>query len=842
MQGFWAMGGFLKNKAGCPAEQAGRMLGGQRRRGAGLLAATMMVALSAAAPVLAEERVAQAAPGAEQRAFNIPAQQLASALNAFGRQGGIQVTVDSATITGVQGQAVAGRFTVDEALRRLLAGTGVTGRFIDDRTVLLTKTAPQDGAVLLDPVMVEAAARAPRTSVIGGLPPDYAGGQVARGTQVGLLGNRDVMDTPFATSSYTARTIESQQAKSLADVLANEPSIRSDWSSRGGYSDSFSLRGLAVGAGDVAFGGLFGVAPRTFTSLEGIERVEVLRGLSALVSGVPPGGSLGGVINLVPKRAGNEPLTRFTTSYESDGYLAGHADIGRRFGPDNAFGVRVNAVYGKGDTAIDNQSAEIKHATAGVDYRGDAVRLSGDLGYLERRTDAPMRAASVSPTLTDVPGAPKAGTNFAQPWGFVELKSLHGALKGEVDLGSSVTAYASAGFRQNPTDLLVSVPTITALNGNFTERNLYFFDDVNSQTAETGLRTDFDTGPVNHRVNLSASAVWQTRYNVTYTLNTVASNLYNPVVVPKPNLSGYDTHPRLLSRQRLAGLAIADTLSVLDERVQLTLGLRRQQVTTDSYNGAVPSRQTSRYSESATTPAVALVVKPDPRLSLYANYIEGLSQGPVAPSGTANAGQVFAPFVSKQLEAGVKLDLGRLGATLSAFQITQPSGLATASRTGGLPVFGVDGEQRNRGIELYGYGELTEGLRLLGGVMVLDAVQTKTAGGVNNGKDAVASPDVQLNLGLEWDTPFLDGLTLSGGAVYTSGQYVNAANTQRIPSWTRFDVGASYLVEAKDTPIELRARVTNLFDKSYWASASPQLGALSTGAPRTFALSASVGF
>ncbi|MFP3581896.1 TonB-dependent siderophore receptor, partial [Bacillus sp. SIMBA_026] len=81
----------------------------------------------------------------------------------------------------------------------------------------------------------------------------------------------------------------------------------------------------------------------------------------------------------------------------------------------------------------------------------------------------------------------------------------------------------------------------------------------------------------------------------------------------------------------------------------------------------------------------------------------------------------------------VKLDLGRLGATFSAFQITQPSGLSTASRTGGLPVFGVDGEQRNRGLELYGYGELTEGLRLLGGVMVLDAVQTKTAGGVNNG-------------------------------------------------------------------------------------------------------------
>lgn len=35
----------------------------------------------------------------------------------------------------------------------------------------------------------------------GALPPVYAGGQVARGGQLGMLGNQDIMDVPFSMSS-----------------------------------------------------------------------------------------------------------------------------------------------------------------------------------------------------------------------------------------------------------------------------------------------------------------------------------------------------------------------------------------------------------------------------------------------------------------------------------------------------------------------------------------------------------------------------------------------------------------------------------------------------------------
>ena len=101
--------------------------------------------------------------------------------------------------------------------------------------------------------------------------------------------------------------------------------------------------------------GMFGVSPYYRTSPEMFERVEVLKGPSALLNGMPPAGSVGGTVNLVTKRAGDTPLTRVTTTYMSDSQFGGHLDVGRRFGENNAFGARLNAVYRDGAAAVNDQ-------------------------------------------------------------------------------------------------------------------------------------------------------------------------------------------------------------------------------------------------------------------------------------------------------------------------------------------------------------------------------------------------------------------------------------------------------------------------------------------------------
>ena len=203
----------------------------------------------------------------------------------------------------------------------------------------------------------------PPTGVIGNLPPAYAGGQVASGSQVGMLGNRGVMDTPFNQTSYTAQTIQDQQARKLDDVLANDPSIRSSVP-RGYGFDFVTIRGFDVPSSAYGINGLYGIASAfSFSSLAAVERVEVLKGPGTLLNGMPPGGGVGGSINLVTKRAGDVPFAQMTNTFASRSQFGTNLDYGRRFGEENEFGVRFNGSYRNGSTELANQKSGTRHGS-----------------------------------------------------------------------------------------------------------------------------------------------------------------------------------------------------------------------------------------------------------------------------------------------------------------------------------------------------------------------------------------------------------------------------------------------------------------------------------------------
>jgi iron complex outermembrane receptor protein len=298
----------------------------------------------------------------------------------------------------------------------------------------------------------------------------------------------------------------------------------------------------------------------------------------------------------------------------------------------------------------------------------------------------------------------------------------------------------------------------------------------------------------------------------------------------------------LTDKIKTSSIALADTLAFAQDSVLLTLGARNQTIQQDSfaYN---TSAQIANYNQSRTSPVAGLVVKPSSDISLYANYIEGLVQGGTAPVTFAgqpvtNGGQSQAPFNAKQKEIGAKYDGGTFGASVALFTTAQP--LAYVQNQ----VYGTYGEQRNQGLELSVYGEAARGLRLLGGLTLIKAKQTRTQDGQNDGKDAIGVPRQQLNIGAEWDLASVRGLSLNARVINTSKQYANASNTQQLASWTRLDAGARYLMEAGNGKVlTWRARIDNLLNKSYWASTG---GAgsnyLVLGAPRTLVVSASVDF
>lgn len=667
------------------------------------------------------------------------------------------------------------------------------------------------------------------------LPAAAPGGQVATGARMGMLGNRPVLDTPLSVTSFTAQNIEDNQSRSVADVIADDPAV-SMASARSNINEDLTIRGFSFPSGDAAFNGMFGLLPFWRVPVEAAERVEVLRGPSAALYGMSPSGGVGGVVNLVPKRAGKRPLSRVTLSATSDSTLGAHADIGRRFGVDNAFGLRLNAAHRQGDTAIRDQSTRNTLGALGLDLQQPRWRASADLQWNKERIDNVVRQIQPDAALTELPRAPDA--RIAYPgMGWTDGHSSMVLLKGEYDITDQISAYAGWGKRAQRWGAVAFNPRVTNVAGDYVYQGGWQRMNVDDNSAEAGLRGKFRTGAVGHDITLGMTQLRREQTLGFYTgFAPGSANIYTGNNAIAPSIDGIDNPLLPWREEKFSSLALSDTLSLMDERLLLTLGLRRQRVQAQNYATFTGVPSGPYYDKTATTPFAGVVFKLQPQTSLYASYVEGLSRGDTAPvdPNLSNPGEMLPPSKTKQKEVGLKMELGRTLATVGLFEITRPSSGISGN------TFGLFGQQRNRGLEATLAGEAVPGLRLIGGMAYTDATLTKATDAAMQGKKAVGVPKWQMNLGAQWDTPWLPGLTLNGRLIHTGKAQANRANTLQLPSWQRLDAGLRYSTRIGGKETVLRLNVENLLGKNYWGISSA--GFMFVGTPRTFSLSAGIDF
>lgn len=265
--------------------------------------------------------------------FDIPAQPLASALEAFAEQSGLQVAYAGGAGGGIRSAAVAGRLAPAEALRQLLAPTGYEHEFVNAKTVTIR-------------------------------PRDSAGDDVAQGT-----GSAETLETINVTGTYLknidpasplividAQLIESRGYASIEDVLRSLPQNFSNRTSAARalgeveygsmYGDGVSglgssganLRGLGSRSTLILVDGRrrsgSAQAQGAYTDISSIpvsqiERIEVLSDGASAIYGSD---AVAGVINIVLKKSYDGTTVQLRHENSSTGADVSRLDLAHTFG------------------------------------------------------------------------------------------------------------------------------------------------------------------------------------------------------------------------------------------------------------------------------------------------------------------------------------------------------------------------------------------------------------------------------------------------------------------------------------------------------------------------------
>jgi iron complex outermembrane receptor protein len=663
-----------------------------------------------------------------------------------------------------------------------------------------------------------------------GAQPAYAGGQVARGGQVGVLGSVDYMSAPFSTQSFTQQFIENRQATTIQDVLLYDPSISAAQGGSRAAVDYVRFRGFPNYAGQEqsAVNGLAGVSGYLVPSPEFLQRLELIKGANAFLNGNV--GAVGGSINAVTKRGPDKPVADITGTFGSTGQFGGTFDVGGRWGDNKEYGLRINGLHREGALAPLGTDSNQSGVAIGWDFRGDRFRMDADLVYRDQIFYGDPYYTSLADPAIGLPAAPRTKINLTAPWMYNAAKELLVMTRAEYDVSDNWTIAGAVGHSKSDSRFnTYCFNSISNVRGDATCYGGSSKSDYDRDAANLALRGVFNTGVVKHRFAVGGNYISEDQ-GAQPNLPAVAPINFNiyapswPSALPEPVFGPTTKQNQNTTR----GAFVTDTLSILDERINFTAGVRHTQVDQANFD-IVTGAQNTASSTATTTPAFGALVKITPWLSLYGNYIEALERGATAPQTAVNAGQSFAPLVSKQHEFGAKLDFTVIGATFAYFDIRKANEY-TANN-----VFTQNGLQQNKGYEITVFGEPVNGIRFLAGASWIDARQVNTGDVQLDGKKAAAVPEYEFRLTGEVDIPAVPGLTVTGAVFHSGPAPYDNLNSFNVPAWTRADVGARYVYWIDKTKMTGRFNVENLTNEAYWIAGYGSGGLAQSGARRYLA-------
>ena len=767
----------------------------------GLLATTALVGVALAAPhaiadgastIVAVQRgdaqEAQASESDRTIKFDIDPQPLRQALNLFGRQSGLQVTVDARLTDGVQANAVRAVLTIQEALQRLLAGSGLTWRFTDENTVLLTR-AEHNSALQLNTIIVEGTAGTPATAL------DPVRGYRAEASKTLTRGALSLQELPNTVNVVTADSLKDRFARTSFDAIEIVPGVVRNGDNFG--IEQFNIRGFNTGSRSfVASDGLL-VTNQSPLDPAFIERYEVLKGPSSILNGQT---APGGTVNRVTKRA---EFRRFTEAAAS----VGSPEFFRFEGDANAPLFEKTNLAGRMIVAIEQQDGfvdrtEFRRLALGPSL--SARFMDGDarltlLGRFQREGGTrsrglPLFSDGSTPDIDRSVGVFGDDSDFDR--GTDELFA-----EWDQHFLDNLRLNAKFGYQRSHLarqDIYAYQYDGASLDGTTTIAGGFIDDDTEIVSGElSGEYTGSAWGQDQQTlIGISASRrKTKLQFGYAYFGN---DNLFDPA-----NNTVLGNIPTQLDETQIEEQVGPFGQLILRPLEDLTIVAAGRYDFFESKN-AVEDKQ------EAFTGRIGASYRILPNANVYASFAESFS---TQSFEVDIGGQPLEPETGQQLEVGAKFDLlgGDLSLTTAAFHLARQN---VARSVAGGAFSETVGEQTHRGIELELTGELLPDLSISAGYAFIDAEITEDPDPDREGSRprAVSRHSGSLTLRYNVSSGPLQGAYFGGTAVGVGPRFVDDTEQAEIDGYVRGDLFAGYEINEN---VQTRLFIRNITDAQY---------------------------
>ncbi|MET3129521.1 iron complex outermembrane receptor protein [Arcicella rosea] len=480
------------------------------------------------------------------------------------------------------------------------------------------------------------------------------------------------MDLPQAVATIDRTVLERQQVLRLSDALMNANGVYI-MGSTGGYQEEIAGRGFAFGSSNTFKNGAR-YFNGTLPEMSSIEKVEIMKGSTAILFGNV---AAGGILNLVTKKPKFESGGSVSMRLGSYNFYKPTVDLYGAVLGSKKVAYRINGTYEKGNSFRDDVNSERVYVNPSLLFKlSDKTEIILEGDYMKDRRTADFGVGAINYVITNLPREKFLGVK----WSYFDIKQQTANVTINHQISNNWKISGTAAYRAYQSELFATTrPTTIAADGRLVRSIQRSEVDEKYLMGQIDLTGQFKTGKIGHNVLIGTDVDSYDTKTTSFTAAVYDTiNVFNSEIIDKrsdrPNLAVNTITTAPVNR---VGVYAQDLVGISD-KFKFLAGLRYSYQETKSSVLTVKTNATVESSayDDALSPRLGLVYQPNKRMAFFSSYSNSFTLN----TGVDIYGTALKPSLIDQVELGMKNELfnGLVSANVTVYQIKNSNLAQTA--------------------------------------------------------------------------------------------------------------------------------------------------------------------